>query len=164
MNTDDPLNIPSEPDPAATDGHDGSDPTAGGREREIGCVDGASQATTRRFAVVLEDDAAVELDELVTCEQQLPDGSGEVTHYGIVVEQRGAIEGAETPSDTRHIALRADDARSDRARYRQVRSCARCPSGGWRPSPARLVRERWAPRATQRYSWTRCADAGCRWV
>ena len=105
MSADDPLDIPNAaPDLAAADGEDGSYPRGGGHGREIGCVDGASQATTRRFAVVLEDDAAVELDELVTCEQQLPDGSGEVTHYGIVVEQRGAIEGAETSSDTRHIA------------------------------------------------------------
>lgn len=86
------------------DGQNGAEPAVGAAAREIGCVDGASQATTRRFAVVLDDDAAVELDELVTCVQRLADGSGDVTHYGIVVEQRGVIEGAEMPSDTRHIA------------------------------------------------------------
>ena len=86
------------------DGQNGAEPAVRAAAHEIGCVDGASQATTRRFAVVLDDDAAVELDELVTCVQRLPDGSGDVTHYGIVVEQRGVIEGAEMPSDTRHIA------------------------------------------------------------
>lgn len=68
----------------------------------MGCVDGSTDASTRRFFVVLDDGASVQLDDLVVCEQ--PDGEGSVLHFGIVVEQTGAIEGAEMPSDTRQIA------------------------------------------------------------
>lgn len=70
----------------------------------VGAVDGSADATTRRFHIVLDDSATVQLDDLVVCRQPLP-GGGEVAHYGIVVEQSGSIEGAEMPSDTRSIAL-----------------------------------------------------------
>src|SRR4051794_24114424 len=70
----------------------------------IGAIDGAAEINTRRFSVVLEDSATVQLDELVVSRQTLPSGE-EVAHYGIVTEQTGVIEGAELPSDTRHIAL-----------------------------------------------------------
>ena len=69
----------------------------------IGAVDGSVDAGTRRFHVVLDDDAAVQLDDLIVCRQALPDGSGDVTHYGIVVEQTGILEGATWASDTRHV-------------------------------------------------------------
>lgn len=68
----------------------------------VGLVDGSEPATTRRFRVVLSEDAVVQLDDLVACRQQLPDGR-EVWHYGIVVEGRGEIEGAEMASDTHRI-------------------------------------------------------------
>ncbi len=71
--------------------------------RRIGAVDGSVDAGTRRFHVVLDDDATVQLDDLIVCRQLLPDGSGEVAHYGIVVEQTGVLEGAQWPSDTRHV-------------------------------------------------------------
>lgn len=71
--------------------------------RRIGAVDGSVDAGTRRFHVVLDDDATVQLDDLMVCRQALPDGSGEVAHYGIVVEQTGLLEGATWPSDTRHV-------------------------------------------------------------
>src|SRR3954453_20117730 len=71
--------------------------------RRIGAVDGSVEAGTRRFHVVLDDDAKVQLDDLLVCRQQLPDGSGEVAHYRIVVEQTGVLEGAHWPSDTRHV-------------------------------------------------------------
>ncbi len=69
----------------------------------IGAVDGSTDAGTRRFHVVLDDDATVQLDDLIVCRQELPDGSGAVAHYGIVVEQTGVLEGATWPSDTRHV-------------------------------------------------------------
>ena len=69
----------------------------------LGAVDGSTDAGTRRFHVVLDDDAVVQLDDLVVCRQSLPDGAGEVAHYGIVVEQTGVLEGAQWPSDTRHV-------------------------------------------------------------
>ena len=70
---------------------------------EVGLVDGSVPASTRRFQVVLADDAIAQLDELVATTQILPDGS-ELTHYGIVVEGTGQIEGAELPSDTSRIS------------------------------------------------------------
>jgi uncharacterized protein len=74
-------------------------PPSGG----IGLVDGAVDATTRRFSLLLQDDAVVQLDDLVAVTQDLPDGRS-LTHYGIVVEGFGTIEGAEMSSDTRRIA------------------------------------------------------------
>jgi len=69
----------------------------------VGLVDGSVPATTRRFQVVLADDATVQLDDLVAVHQTLADGT-DLAHYGIVVEGTGQIEGAELPSDTRRIA------------------------------------------------------------
>ena len=68
----------------------------------VGLVDGAQEANTSRLHVVLEDGATLELDELVVTSQTLPDGS-ELTHFGIVVESRGRLEGAELSSDTLRI-------------------------------------------------------------
>ncbi len=69
----------------------------------IGYVDGSIVASTRRFDVVLLDDAVVQLDDIVVTRHARADGAGEVAHYGIVVEATGYIEGAEMPSDTRRI-------------------------------------------------------------
>jgi DNA helicase HerA-like ATPase len=69
----------------------------------VGAVDGSTEAGTRRFFVVLDDDAHLALDELVVCRQRLPGSGLEVAHYGIVVEQTGTIEGTSWPSDTRHV-------------------------------------------------------------
>lgn len=73
-----------------------------GSSEVVGLVDGSVPATTRRFHAVLGDDSVVQLDELVATSQRLPDGR-ELTHYGIVVEGTGEIEGAELPSDTHRI-------------------------------------------------------------
>jgi hypothetical protein len=75
----------------------------GSRGRRLGLVDGSIKITTQRFTVVLEDDAVVQLDDLLTVSRSLPDGTI-VTHFGIVVELTGEIEGAGFPSDTRRIA------------------------------------------------------------
>jgi hypothetical protein len=66
-------------------------------------VDGSVPASTCRFHVVLAEDAVAQLDELVATTQTLPDGT-DMTHYGIVVEGTGQIEGAELPSDTARIS------------------------------------------------------------
>lgn len=68
----------------------------------VGLVDGSMPATTRRFQVVLAEDAVVQLDDLVASRQLLSDGT-DLAHYGIVVEGTGQIEGADFPSDTRRI-------------------------------------------------------------
>lgn len=68
----------------------------------VGLVDGSMPATTRRFQVVLAEDAVVQLDDLVASHQRLSDGT-DLTHYGIVVEGTGRIEGADFPSDTHRI-------------------------------------------------------------
>jgi DNA helicase HerA-like ATPase len=69
----------------------------------LGLVDGSIEATTRRFQVVLNEDAVAQLDQLVATTQTLPGGEL-LTHYGIVVEGSGSIEGAEMASDTQRIA------------------------------------------------------------
>ena len=71
-------------------------------DRPIGLVDGSLPSTSRRFHVILEPDAVVQLDELLSVHQRLADGRA-VTHHGIVVEGTGQIEGAELGSDTRRI-------------------------------------------------------------
>jgi hypothetical protein len=82
----------------------GGQPTAPRTLRPVGLIDGSQDATTNRFHVVLADDAVAELDELLVTVQDLPDGGGPLTHYGIVVEGRGVIEGAELASDTERIS------------------------------------------------------------
>src|SRR5260370_34128773 len=72
----------------------------GGR---VGWVDGAVDGTTRRFSLLLDEHAVVQLDDLVAVTQELPDGR-HLTHYGIVVEGFGSIEGASLATDTRRIA------------------------------------------------------------
>ncbi len=52
--------------------------------------------------MVLDDTEVVSLDELVVTTQTLPDGSY-FTHYGIVIEGWGEIEGAEVATDTQRI-------------------------------------------------------------
>lgn len=69
----------------------------------IGYVDGSVASTTQRFDVVLDDDALVQLDDLVVCKQRLPSDRGTLSHYGIVVEGTGMIEGARMASDTKRI-------------------------------------------------------------
>ena len=69
----------------------------------LGLVDGAVAATSSRFFCVLDNDAVVQLDDLVCASQTLPSGQ-QVTHYGIVVEESSQIEGAEWASDTQRIA------------------------------------------------------------
>ena len=73
------------------------------RNAVIGYVDGSVEATTQRFDVVLDEDAVVELDDLIVCRQELPQGGGVLTHFGIVVEGVSSIEGAQIPSDTQRI-------------------------------------------------------------
>ncbi len=68
----------------------------------LGLVDGSVPSTTRRFQVVLDDDAVVQLDDLVASYQVLRNGA-DVWHYGIVVEGSGSFEGAEMSSDTQRI-------------------------------------------------------------
>jgi hypothetical protein len=68
----------------------------------IGYVDGSVAASTRRFNVVLDARAVVQLDDLVVARHRIADGR-EVVHYGIVTEAFGSIEGALLPSDTQRI-------------------------------------------------------------
>src|SRR5260370_29515684 len=74
-----------------------------GEAGHVGWVDGAVDATTRRFSLLLDEHAVVQLDDLVAVTKELPDGR-HLTHYGIVVEGFGRIEGARLATDTRRIA------------------------------------------------------------
>jgi len=69
----------------------------------IGIVDGAEQATTQRFRLVLDERAVVQLDDILVCRQTLPDGV-DVNHFGIVLELGGGFEGATFASDTERIS------------------------------------------------------------
>jgi hypothetical protein len=68
----------------------------------LGHVDGAVPTSSQRFTVVLAPEAVATLDQLVACSQTLPDGRV-VTHFGIVAETSGHIEGATWASDTPRI-------------------------------------------------------------
>jgi len=69
----------------------------------VGYIDGSVDSTTQRFTVVLQNDALVQLDDLLVSEQQLPGSTGTLNHYAIVVEGLGKIEGAVLASDTQRI-------------------------------------------------------------
>ena len=71
----------------------------------IGLVDGSADSDSRRFFLVLDPDALVQLDELVAVTTSLPGGE-QATHYGIVTEITSRLEGAEFPSDTARFADR----------------------------------------------------------
>jgi len=107
-------------------------------DRPVGLVDGSLAATTRRFLVVLDEDAIVQLDDLLATAQILPDGT-ELTHYGIVAEASGAIEGAELPSDTHRItaALTMPGLTSRRVEVQVLRTD---PELWLAPSPGAVVR------------------------
>ncbi len=71
----------------------------------VGVVDGAEEATTQRFRVVLDAGNVVQLDDILVCRQQLADGR-QVDHFGIVLELGRGLEGASYASDTERIANR----------------------------------------------------------
>ena len=71
-------------------------------DARVGLVDGSAESGSRSFAVVLDANAVVQLDELLAVTTALPDGR-EVTHYGIVTEMTSRFEGADFPSDTARI-------------------------------------------------------------
>ena len=71
-------------------------------DQRIGLIDGSTDSNSRTFHVVLDDDALVQLDELVAVSTKLP-GGGTITHYGIVTELYSRFEGAEMPSDTARV-------------------------------------------------------------
>lgn len=110
----------------------------GTSERSVGLVDGALPATTRRFTAVLHDHAIVQLDDLVASSHTLPDGVV-LTHYGIVVESSGHIEGAALASDTERIA-HAHTMPGVTARRIEVQVLRTVPELWLPPSPGAEVR------------------------
>ena len=107
----------------------------------IGAVDGSVEAGTRRFHVVLDDDATVQLDDLLVCRQDLPAG-------GEVVPLRHRHR-ADRPARGRAVAVghppRGRRGRCPGERVRRARGAACCaPSRrcGSRPSPARSCTRR----------------------
>ncbi len=65
----------------------------------VGVADGTQECTTSTFTIVINEEATVELDDLVGVSQTTAD-KDEVTHYGIVVALDRAIEGASWSSDS----------------------------------------------------------------
>ncbi len=103
----------------------------------IGLVDGAVPASTRRFTVVLAENAVVQLDDLVACRQELPDGRS-VSHYGIVVEAVRQIEGASYASDTDRIA-RAKTMPGETSRRVEIQILRTVPELWLAPEPGSVV-------------------------
>src|SRR6266545_1017845 len=120
-------------------------PTSGGfgsvppPNEPVGLIDGAVPASTRRFVVALDDEAVVQLDDLLTCSQALPDGRA-VSHYGIVVEATGYIEGATYATDTARITqeLTMPGVTARRAEVQMLRSI---PELWVTPDPGSPVRK-----------------------
>lgn len=77
--------------------------TADEAQDYIGVVNGAEETTTQRYEVVLDEHAVVQLDDILVCRQQLPDGRA-LDHFGIVIECGSGIEGAKFASDTERIS------------------------------------------------------------
>lgn len=69
----------------------------------VGLIDGLQPGTTSTFRVVLEEEALIQLDDLLVTEQRLPDASLHRT-YGVVSEVYSKIEGAAFLTDTARIA------------------------------------------------------------
>lgn len=104
----------------------------------IGLVDGSVPATTDRFTVCLNDDAVVQLDDLVCLTDELPDGRT-VSHYGIVVDQSGYYEGAQWATDTARIAVDQTQP-GERVRRVEVQVLRTIPELWIAPAPGTVVR------------------------
>jgi len=104
----------------------------------IGLVDGSVPATTDRFTVCLNDDAVVQLDDLVCLTDELPDGRT-VSHYGIVVDQSGYYEGAQWATDTARIAVDQTQP-GERVRRVEVQVLRTIPELWIAPAPGSVVR------------------------
>ena len=70
----------------------------------VGRVLGSEHSSTREFRVVLDDDAYLQLDDLVVVRTEVPE-LGEVRTYGVVTEVESIYEGALYESDTHRIAV-----------------------------------------------------------
>ena len=104
----------------------------------IGLVDGSVPATTDRFTVCLNDDAVVQLDDLVCLTDELPDGRT-VSHYGIVVDQSGYYEGAQWATDTARIAVDQTQP-GERVRRVEIQVLRTIPELWIAPTPGSVVR------------------------
>jgi uncharacterized protein len=103
----------------------------------VGVVDGCTQTSTQAFEIVLADEAVVQLDDLLAVTRHLPDGT-DVTHYGIVVEIRGTIEEATTPSYTSDVRDGTSPGRT--TRVAEVRILRNDPETWVPPDPGTEVR------------------------
>ncbi len=112
----------------------------------VGVVDGTRECTTTTFSIVVNDDASVELDDLVAVDQTLPDGEV-LTHFGMVTELDRAIEGATWSSDSVRVA--DETMPGETVRRAEVRVLRPFPERWVAPEPAQDVRRaQGAERAT----------------
>ena len=111
----------------------------------IGVVDGSTDAGTRRFHVVLDDDAIVQLDDL----GRLPPGAARRQRRGRPLRDRGRAD-------------RRDRGRDVAVRHARTSSTARCPAIAVRRVEVQVLRtdpELWlAPRAGAPRSTPRRGD------
>jgi len=72
-------------------------------EERVGRVLGLQHTTTQEFRVAIDEDAYLQLDDLVVVRTEVP-GREELCTYGIVTESQALYEGASFESDTHRIA------------------------------------------------------------
>ena len=72
--------------------------------QRVGLVSGVDPSASGAFAVVLDEQAHLAVDDLVCVESSVPGLSEPVRTFGIVVENHAALEGAQYQSDTHRIS------------------------------------------------------------
>ena len=72
--------------------------------QRVGLVSGVEPAASGEFAVVLDADTHLAVDDLVCVESAIPGIDAAVRTFGIVTENHAALEGAQYQSDTHRIS------------------------------------------------------------
>ncbi len=70
----------------------------------VGLVSGTDPAASGKFAVVLDENAYLAVDDLVCVTSQIPGLAQPLRTYGIVIENHATMEGAQYDSDTQRIS------------------------------------------------------------
>ncbi len=128
------LAVAADPDPRPPSPHDRH------RLRRIGAVDGSTDAGTRRFHVVLDDNATVQLDDLIVCRQ---DAAGRLGRRRPLRDRRRADRACSRARSGRRTRATSSTARC-RARPCAAPRCSSCA-----PSRSCGSRRRRAPSCTR---------------
>src|SRR5690606_9589071 len=102
----------------------------------VGVVLGHQAASSQMFQVGIDEDASLEVDDLVAV--TTPDPAGDVTTYGVVTEAVAQLEGASMPSDT--VAYTAGQMPAQLVRTAEVQVVRVDPERWIAPHPGVIVR------------------------